>query len=105
MGKDGKWSKGGARPGYEQWEPLLKSDEPILVTGSVQINNRDEESPSSELIVEEIQSLREVREKRVKRLELRLSAAMATDERLQKLTEIVKRHAGVTPIAVALLRR
>jgi len=103
MGKDGKWSKGGARPGYEQWEPLLKSDEPILVTGSVQINNRDEESPSSELIVEDIQSLREVREKRVKRLELRLSAAMATDERLQKLSDLVKKHAGATPIAVAVL--
>ena len=103
MGKDGKWSKGGARPGYEQWEPLLKSDEPILVTGTVQINNRDEESPSSELIVEEVQSLREVREKRVKRLELRLSVTMATDERLQKLSELVKKHAGATPIAVALL--
>jgi DNA polymerase-3 subunit alpha len=103
MGKDGKWSKGGARPGYDQWEPLLKSDEPILVTGSVQINNRDEESPSCELIVEEIQSLREVREKRVKRLELRLHASMATEERLQKLSDLVKKHAGATPIAVALL--
>jgi DNA polymerase-3 subunit alpha len=103
MGRDGKWTKGGPRPGYEQWEPLLKSDEPILVTGSVQINNRDEEAPSAELIVEDIQSLREVREKRVKRLELRLHASMATEERLVKLTEIVKKHAGATPIAIALL--
>ena len=103
MGKDGKWAKGGPRPGYEQWEPLLKSDEPILVTGSVQINNRDEEAPSCELIVEEIQSLREVREKRVKRLELRLHVSMATEERLVKLSELVKKHAGATPIAIALL--
>ena len=43
-------------PGYEHWEPLLKGDEPILVTGTVQINNRDEENPKAELIVEEIQS-------------------------------------------------
>ena len=31
MGKDGKWTKSGPRPGYDAWEPLLKSDEPILV--------------------------------------------------------------------------
>ena len=40
---------------------------------------------------------------RVKRLELRLHASMATEERLVKLSEIVRKHAGATPIAVALL--
>ena len=28
MGKDGKWGKEGPKPGYEQWEHLLKSDDP-----------------------------------------------------------------------------
>jgi DNA polymerase-3 subunit alpha len=101
--KTGKWGKGGPKPGYEQWEPLLKSDDPILVTGTVQINNRDEENPLAELIVEEIQSLKEVREKRVKRLELRLHVDMATDANLAKLSEIAKKYAGATPIAVAVL--
>ncbi len=101
--RTGKWSKGVPKPGYEQWETLLKSDDPILVTGSVQVNARDEESPVAELIVEEIQSLKEVREKRVKRLELRLHVDLATDGNLAKLAELAKKHAGPTPIAVALL--
>lgn len=101
--KTGKWTKGTPRPGYEQWEPLLKSDDPILVTGTVQVSARDEENPTTELIVEEIQSLREVREKRVKRLELKLHVDMATDQNLARLAELAKKHAGATPIAVALL--
>jgi DNA polymerase-3 subunit alpha len=100
--KTGKWAKAGPKPGYEQWEALLKGDEPILVTGSVQVNNRDEENPVAELIVEDIQSLREVREKRVKRLELRLHVDMATDDKLAKLAELAKKYAGATPIAIAL---
>ncbi|MBX7100108.1 MAG: DNA polymerase III subunit alpha [Myxococcaceae bacterium] len=101
--RNGKWVKAGPKPGFEHWETLLKSDEPLLVTGSVQINNRDENAAVAELIVEEIQSLREVREKRVKRLELRLSASMVTDEKLEKLSALAKQYAGATPIAVALL--
>ncbi|MBL9039830.1 MAG: DNA polymerase III subunit alpha [Archangium sp.] len=102
MGKDGKWSKAGPKPGFEQWETLLKGDEPILVTGTVQVNNRDEENPVAELICDDIQSLKEVREKRVKRLELRLHVDMATEEKLAKLKDIAKKFAGATPIAVAL---
>ncbi|GMU60535.1 MAG: hypothetical protein AMXMBFR34_22980 [Myxococcaceae bacterium] len=100
--KTGKWTKSGPKPGYEQWEAMLKGDEPILVTGAVQVNNRDEENPVAELIVEDIQSLREVREKRVKRLELKLHVDMATDEKLEKLAELAKKFAGATPIAIAL---
>jgi DNA polymerase-3 subunit alpha len=100
--RTGRWTKSGPKPGYEQWESLLKSDDPLLVTGTVQMNNRDEENPVAELIVENIESLREVREKRVKRLELRLHVDMATDEKLEKLAEIAKKYAGATPIAVAL---
>lgn len=99
--KTGKWGKAGPKPGYEQWESLLKSDDALLVTGTVQMS-RDEENPQAELIVDEIQSLREVREKRVKRLELRLHVDMATDEKLARLAELAKKHAGATPIAVAL---
>ncbi|MBN1204873.1 MAG: DNA polymerase III subunit alpha, partial [Myxococcaceae bacterium] len=103
MGKDGKWTKGGPKPGYEQWEPLLKGDDPILVSGTVQISQRDEDAPTAELIVEDIQSLKAVREKRTKRLELRLPAAVVTEERLAKLTEIAKQYAGATPVAVSVL--
>jgi DNA polymerase-3 subunit alpha len=100
--KTGKWTKAGPKPGYEQWEALLKSDEPILVKGTVQVSLRDEENPVAELIAEDIQALREVREKRVKRLELRLHVDMVTDEKLQRLAEIAKKFAGATPVAIAL---
>jgi DNA polymerase-3 subunit alpha len=103
MGKDGRWTKGGPRPGFDQWEPLLKSDEPILVTGVVQLNNRDEEQPQAELIVEEVQLLREVRDQRVKRLELRVRADMVTEDRLEKLADLARQHEGATPVAVTLL--
>jgi len=101
--KSGKWVKSGPKPGFEQWEALLKGDEPVLVTGSVQINNRDEETPVVELIAEEIQSLKEVREKRTRRLELKLDASCVTEEKLQRLSELVKQHAGATPLAVSIL--
>ncbi|KFE62913.1 DNA polymerase III subunit alpha [Hyalangium minutum] len=103
MGKDGKWSKQGPKPGYEHWEPLLKGDDPILVTGTVQISQRDEDAPTAELIVEDIQSLKAVREKRTKRLELRVPADLLTEEKLAKLLEIAKKNAGATPVAVSVL--
>jgi DNA polymerase-3 subunit alpha len=103
MGKDGKWTKSGPRPGYEAWEPLLKSDEPILVTGTVQVNTRDEENPIAELIVEQVQSLKEVRDKRVKRLELRVRADLVTEDRLQRLSGLAREHAGGTPLAVSIV--
>ena len=103
MGRDGKWAKSGPKPGYEQWEELLKSDDPILVSGTVQINNRDEETPTAELIVDDIQSLKAVREKRTKRLELRVPADLLTEPRLEKLAILAKTHAGATPVAVTVL--
>jgi len=103
MGKDGKWTKAGPKPGYEHWEPLLKSDDPILVTGTVQISQRDEDTPVAELIVEEIQSLKAVREKRTKRLELRVPADLMTEDRLRRLMEIARKYEGATPVAVSLL--
>jgi DNA polymerase-3 subunit alpha len=99
--KTGRWGKAGPKPGFEQWEPLLKGDDPILVTGVVQINNREEENPVAELIVEDVQSLKGVREKRMKRLELKLNPEIVNDDRLARLAELVKRFAGATPIAVA----
>ncbi len=100
--KTGKWIKSGPKPGFDDWESLLKADDPILVTGTVQINNRDEDHVQAELIVESIQSLKEVREKRVKRLELRLDASVVDATRLKALREIAQKYAGATPLAIAL---
>jgi DNA polymerase III subunit alpha len=103
LGKDGKWTKGGARPGYDAWEHLLKADDPILVTGTVQVNSRDEENPVAELIVDSVQSLKEVRDKRLKRFELRLRADLVTNERLEELSRLARAHAGATPVALSIV--
>ncbi|MBI3183674.1 MAG: DNA polymerase III subunit alpha [Myxococcales bacterium] len=103
MGADGRWTRSSARPGFEAWEGLLKGDDPILVTGKVQLNQRDEDHPVAEILAEEIQSLKEVREKRVKRLEVRLRAEQATEVRLLGLIELAKKSAGATPLAVSIL--
>jgi DNA polymerase III subunit alpha len=103
MGKDGKWTKAGPKPGFEHWEGMLKSDDPVLVTGTVQVNQRDEESPVAEIIAEEVQSLKEVREKRVRRVELRVQAADATEERMAQLKELAQKYAGATPVAVSIV--
>ena len=103
MGKDGKWAKAGPKPGYEQWEHLLKGDEPLLITGTVQVNNRDEEHPVAELIADDVQSLREVRDKRTKRFNLRVPADLATDARMTRLSELGRKYEGNTPVALTLL--
>jgi DNA polymerase-3 subunit alpha len=102
-GKTGKWARGAARPGYDDFERLLKSDDPLLVTGTVQWSNRDEETPTAEIIVDNVQSLREVREKRARRLEVRAAAELLTDERLLGLAKLAKQHEGATPLAVSVI--
>src|SRR6185503_10975090 len=57
----------------------------------------------AELIVEQVQSLKEVREKRVKRLELRVRADLVTEDRLERLSGLAKEHAGATPLAVSIV--
>jgi DNA polymerase-3 subunit alpha len=103
MGSDGRWARGSARPGYENWEALLKGDEPVLVVGTVQVNQRDEEQPVGEIIAEEIQLLREAREKRVKRLELRVPAQEVSEDRLTRLVELANRHSGATQLVIQVL--
>src|SRR6266851_1787516 len=88
------------KAGYEGWEPLLKSDEPILIRGTVQMTTRDEEQPTAEIIAEEVLSLREVRDKRVRRLELRVPVESITEERLGLLAELAKSNAGSTPLVL-----
>jgi len=102
-GSDGHRSRADPRPGYENWEALLKGDEPVLVTGTVQINQRDEEQPVGEIIAEEIQQLKEARDKRVKRLELRIAAERITEGRWNRLAELARQCQGPTQLAVFVL--
>jgi DNA polymerase-3 subunit alpha len=100
---DGKWQKGTPRPGFTEWEPLLKGDDPVLVKGAVQMNSRDEENPKAELVAEEVQSLAQVRAQRTRRLEIRVPVALADEERLLKLRELFAQHPGSLGVALQLV--
>ncbi len=85
--------------GYEAWESILKSDEPILVGGVVQYG-RDTQADGQtiEIKVESIESLRSLRESRKHRLELRFASQGLSKSALAQFAEIAKRHAGSTPV-------
>jgi DNA polymerase III subunit alpha len=90
--------------GYEQWEPLLKSDEALVVTGSVSVNSRgDEENPARELKAEEIVRLTDLREKKTRRLAVRVPATSVTADRLNELRTILAAHKGDTQVVLEVL--
>ncbi len=90
--------------GYEQWEPLLKSDEPLVVTGIVTVNGRgEEENPARELKAEEIVRLTDLREKKTRKLSVRIPAPAVTAERLNELKRILGSHAGNTQVVLEVV--
>jgi DNA polymerase-3 subunit alpha len=90
------------RDGYDKWEAILKTDEPILITGKVQVKSLDDGAKVSELIAEEIKSLAEVREKRAKRLRIAVPAELIDDDKLARLREELARNPGLLPVTLEL---
>jgi len=88
--------------GFEVWQPLLEGDEPLLVTGTVQINGRDEENPVAELIADDIVPLAEVRAQTASRLTLRLEAGQVSEERLARARKLLESHPGHLPVEVMI---
>nr|PZM90619.1 MAG: hypothetical protein DIU72_12275 [Pseudomonadota bacterium] len=86
--------------GFEVWQPLLEGDEPLLITGTVQINGRDEENPVPELIADDIVPLAEVRAQTASRLLLRLSAEQVSENKLQRARQLLESHPGHLPVEV-----
>jgi DNA polymerase-3 subunit alpha len=100
-----KWEKGQPRPGFADWETLLKGDDPVLVKGLVQINSRDEENPKREVVAETVENLAEVRAKRTKRLEVRVPLELVNEERLASLKDLCGRHPGELAVAMQLVSK
>lgn len=99
---DGKWQKAGPRPGFSNWEPLLKSDDPLLVHGTVQISNRDDENAKAELIVESVESLIEVRKQRARELEIELNAPDVDEDKIVALRDLLQKRPGPLDVSVRL---
>jgi DNA polymerase III subunit alpha len=97
-----KWKKGGPRPGYVDWEPMLKSGDPVLISGAVQIDTRDEENARAEVVAESVQLLSEVRAKKAKRVEIHLAGSAIDDAKLEQLRALIGKYPGNVGVAVVL---
>ena len=86
--------------GYDQWESDLKSDDPLVITGAVTINNREEENPVREIKAEEITRLSEIRRRKTRKVAFKVSADKVTAERLASLKQVLVKHAGETPVSL-----
>ncbi|MCL2626010.1 MAG: DNA polymerase III subunit alpha [Cystobacterineae bacterium] len=100
--RNGRWVKSSGKPGYEDWEALLKSDEALLFRGTVQWDESDEEAPVPEILVEEVQSLKEVQADRLNRLELKVEAEALVEEKLRRLKQLMESHPGKTPLRLTI---
>ncbi|MBW2701238.1 MAG: DNA polymerase III subunit alpha [Deltaproteobacteria bacterium] len=73
-------------------ESLIKSDEPLLFTGTVKMEG--DESPTAKMQVRAVCSLKDASEKATKQVHIRVPAGDLTTDRLKDLKDIVCRHKG-----------
>ena len=86
----------------QRYEALLKGDEPVLIRGAVRMaekfgaeaNQQDNAEPSPEIKVDEVSRLADVRTARATRVELKLSAEQATQEKLAELKALLGKYPG-----------
>ncbi|MCL2012296.1 MAG: DNA polymerase III subunit alpha [Cystobacterineae bacterium] len=100
--RNGRWGKSAGKPGYEDWEHLLKSDEALLFRGSIQWDESDEEAPVPEILVEAVQSLKEVQADRLNCLELKLDIDMLLEEKLLRLKQLIESNPGKTHVRLTV---
>jgi len=74
---------------YQASAELLKSEEPLLVSGTVDMGEE-----SCKLLVTEVLSLKEVKERLTKRLHFRLTTPGLDDRQLRSLKELMTRYRG-----------
>ncbi len=74
---------------YRACVDLLKSEEPVLVAGALDVGEE-----ACKLLANEIVPLREAKEKLTKRVHFRLSAPDADPRRLRSLKDLMRRHRG-----------
>ncbi len=83
---------------YQAAEELLKSEAPLLVTGSLDVSEE-----SCKLMAQKIVALQEVNLEQTRRVNFRLSTVGLDADRLRMLRDIVARHRGKCEVVVRLL--
>jgi DNA polymerase-3 subunit alpha len=77
---------------FAEFEQVLKSNEPLLVTGNVMIEG--DENPIAKLRVQKVGLLSEVRKQKTSNVHFRLTAEQMSEERLLQLKSILSRFRG-----------
>jgi DNA polymerase-3 subunit alpha len=90
-----------------KFSEILTGDDPVVVRGKVRMNDRGgagggggagaeegESKPTPEIQIEEVVPLSQVRADKSTRLEVRIEADKCDDDRLKKLTALLKAHPG-----------
>ncbi|MCA9667077.1 MAG: DNA polymerase III subunit alpha [Myxococcales bacterium] len=86
---------------FEEFETILKSDEPLCVTARV-VFEGEGEGRVPRLQLKEAQTLEDLRKKKTDRMTLRLDADIAQPEQLAELRSILLAHVGDTPTRVTV---
>jgi len=85
---------------FEAYELVLKSDEPLILTGRVR---RDEGSETPKIVMSEASRLSEVREKKTEELHLKIFASDDTaEQKIDALQVVLRKHPGEIPVYVHL---
>ena len=80
---------------FEAFEDLLKTDQPLLIAGTVSLDG-DDESPVAKLRVKEASLLSDARKKKTGCVRFRLDAEALTADKLESLKGILDRFQGST---------
>ncbi|MGH7856532.1 MAG: OB-fold nucleic acid binding domain-containing protein, partial [Candidatus Binatia bacterium] len=77
---------------YRKFEAIIHGDEPVLVSGSLDVGEE-----RCQVIAAEFRVLADARQEAVKQVHLRVSAERITDECLQQLRDTLAQHRGNCP--------
>jgi DNA polymerase III subunit alpha len=74
---------------FERYSPLLKSDEPLLITGTAEVDES-----TAKIVSQEINTLENVREGAIRVIEMALPRAAINRENLEEIKDILFRYPG-----------
>lgn len=74
---------------FTKHSPLLKGDEPLLISGTAEVGDN-----SAKIISQEIQTLETMRQKSIRAIELQLQPEVITKDVLEEIRDIVFRYPG-----------
>ena len=78
---------------FTNFSPLLKSDEPLLVTGTAEVDEN-----VAKIISQEIFTLENVRQNAIRAIELSLHKEITSRELLDGIKDIIFRYPGECPV-------